>query len=164
VDDNNNRVWGHVIASDILDDAYVVKMDDIMDSIGKQLEANVRLPSPGEVLAAGQKESFRVPDPEPSWQRSLSSLPSAPSERDSVSGQDENCGLAFGNGISKLPSEPPFSTITSLTDSRTRVAVAGTNALALMIAAFIVHETGYQIIVLSRAVGGAAMPWFVERC
>jgi hypothetical protein len=39
-----------------------------------------------------------------------------------------------------------------MADSRMRVAVAGTNALALMIAAFIVHDTSHQIIVLSRVV------------
>ena len=39
-----------------------------------------------------------------------------------------------------------------MADSRMRVDVAGTNALALMIAAFIVHDTSHQIIVLSRVV------------
>jgi hypothetical protein len=37
-------------------------------------------------------------------------------------------------------------------DSMMRVAVAGTNSLALLIAHFIVKETSHQVLVLSRFV------------
>jgi hypothetical protein len=39
-----------------------------------------------------------------------------------------------------------------MADARMRVAVAGTNELALLIAAFIMSETSYQLIILSRHV------------
>lgn len=45
-----------------------------------------------------------------------------------------------------------LSSLKQMADSRMRVAVAGTNALALMIASYIVSETSHQLIVLSRFV------------
>ena len=39
-----------------------------------------------------------------------------------------------------------------MADSRMRVAVAGTNELALLIAAFIISDTSHQLIILSRSV------------
>jgi hypothetical protein len=53
---------------------------------------------------------------------------------------------------SRLCHSEPYSASMAPKDSTMRVAVAGTNELALLMAHYIVTETSYQLVILSRHV------------
>jgi hypothetical protein len=54
------------------------------------------------------------------------------------------------------------SSVFPMAESRMRVAIAGTNALALLIAHYVVQETSYQLIILSRTVSTWSLLTFAD--